>query len=144
MCLQIALYSLFGQPSFCSIFILSKSKDFHKVVSRIWMQLPFFANALFLTSGDSLGLKHVASPCKRIAFAAEVQKKPKRCRAFKVAKGPYIWFKLSLSLRCFSSRISVKYIRHVDSSHSRIAMATYFPVTECDSGSKSNFLKKYL
>ena len=28
MCLKIALYSLFGQPGFCLIFILSKKKSF--------------------------------------------------------------------------------------------------------------------
>ena len=28
MCLKIALYSLFGQPEFCLIFILNKNNDF--------------------------------------------------------------------------------------------------------------------
>ena len=65
------------------------------------MELPFFANALFWASGDSLGLKHVASPCKQISFAAEVQKKPKRCTALKVAKGPYILIQIISQFEMF-------------------------------------------
>ena len=30
-CLKITLYSLFGQPGFCLIFILSKNKGFQSV-----------------------------------------------------------------------------------------------------------------
>ena len=29
MCMKIALYSLFGQPELCLIFILSENKDLH-------------------------------------------------------------------------------------------------------------------
>ena len=50
------------------------------------MQLPIFENALFWASGDNLGLKCPANSCKRVVFEAEVQGKPKRCRALKVAK----------------------------------------------------------
>ena len=52
------------------------------------MQLLFFGNALFWASGDNLGLKCPANFCKGVAFTAGVQKKPKRCRALKLAKGP--------------------------------------------------------
>ena len=48
----------------------------------------FFANALFRASGDNLGLKHPVNPCKQVVFVTGVQKKPKHCRALKVAKGP--------------------------------------------------------
>ena len=54
------------------------------------MQLPTLANALFLASGDNLGLKNPANFCKQVAFAAGVQKKPKDCLSLKVAKGPSI------------------------------------------------------
>ena len=37
---------------------------------------------------DNLGLKCPADFCKQVVFAAGVQKKPKRCRAIKVARGP--------------------------------------------------------
>ena len=47
-------------------------------------------------------------------------KKPKACRALKVAKRPLIWLR-SLNLRWFSS---VKR-RHVDNSHSSIVMVAY-------------------
>ena len=57
------------------------------------MQPLFFANALFWASGHDLGLKQPENSCKQIAFAAGVQKEPKYCRAFKVAKGPSIWLK---------------------------------------------------
>ena len=59
-----------------------------RVISRIWKELPFFANALFWASGDNLSLKYPASSCKQVAFAAGVQGKPKHRRALKVAKGP--------------------------------------------------------
>ena len=50
-------------------------------------------NALFWASGDNLALKRPANSCKQVAFAAGVQKKPKRCRVLKVANRPQIWFK---------------------------------------------------
>ena len=37
MCLKIALYSLFGQPGFCLIFILSKNKGFQ---SKALLKMP--------------------------------------------------------------------------------------------------------
>ena len=37
MCMKIALYSLFGQPELCLIFILSKNKDFH---SGVLLKMP--------------------------------------------------------------------------------------------------------
>ena len=37
MCMKIALYSLFGQPEFCLIFILSENKDFH---SGVLLKMP--------------------------------------------------------------------------------------------------------
>ena len=55
-----------------------------RVVSRIWIQLLFFENALFYVSGDNLDLKRPANSwasSKLVAFVAGVQKKPKRCRA---------------------------------------------------------------
>ena len=52
------------------------------------MQLWFFANALICVSGENLGLKYPANPCKQVAFAAGVQGRPKRCRVVKIAKGP--------------------------------------------------------
>ena len=64
--------------------------------------------------------------CKQVAFVAGVQGKAKRCRAVKVARRPYIWFKKSLNLRCFSSGISLKHILHVGTSHSSILVTTYF------------------
>ena len=51
-----------------------------KAVSRLWMQFPFFANALFWASGHNLGLKHPANSCKGVAFAAGTQWKPMHCR----------------------------------------------------------------
>ena len=48
------------------------------------------------------------------------------CRALKVDKRPYIWFTLSLNLRCFSFGISIKQIHHVDTSHSTTVMVRYF------------------
>ena len=100
-----------------------------RAVSRIWMQLPFFANALFWAPGNNLGLKRPANSCNRVAFATGVQGKPKHCRALKVAKGPEM----------FSCGISVKYKCHVDTSHSTIVMVTYF---SCN-GSLT-FFAKYL
>ena len=52
------------------------------------MQLRVYANTLFWVSGDNLGLKRPAKSYQRVAFAAEIQKKPKRCIALKVVKGP--------------------------------------------------------
>ena len=80
----------------------------------------FFPNALFWFSGDNLGLKHPASSCKRVSFAAGVQSKSKHCWALKVAKGPLIWFKKSHTLRCFSSRIFDYHIFHTDLGQSAI------------------------
>ena len=51
------------------------------------MSLPVFANALFWASGDNVGLNSPTNSCNRVALAAGVQKKPKRCRALKVTKG---------------------------------------------------------
>ena len=59
-----------------------------RVVSRIWMSLPFCANALFWALGHNLGLKRPAKSCKQIAFGAGVQKKPRLCRALKGFKRP--------------------------------------------------------
>ena len=82
----------------------------------------FFVNPLFWVSGDK---KRPANSCKWVAFAAGVQEKPKCCRALKAAKGPWILFKLSLNLRSFSSGISVKSIRHIETCHSSIVTVTY-------------------
>ena len=62
--------------------------SFSRAVSRIWMQLPFYANALFWELSDNLGVKPPANSCERVAFSAGVQGKPKRCRTFKGAKEP--------------------------------------------------------
>ena len=70
-----------------------KNLKLTRAVCTIWMQLPFFANALFWASGDNLGLERPANSCKQVAYVAGVQGKPKHCRALKVAKGPQIWFK---------------------------------------------------
>ena len=59
-----------------------------RAVSRIWMQLSFFANVLFLAPGDNLDLKCPADCFKLAAFAAGFQGKPKHCRALKAAKRP--------------------------------------------------------
>ena len=64
-----------------------------RVVSGIWMQLSFFANGLLWASAVNLGLKRPASSCKQVVFAAGVQKKPKRLRVLKVAKGTWRVFK---------------------------------------------------
>ena len=50
-----------------------KSEYHNRAISRIWMQLPFFANALFWALSDNLDLKRPANSCKQVAFAAEVQ-----------------------------------------------------------------------
>ena len=39
-------------------------------VSKIWMQLLFFAVAIILALGDNLRLKHPANSCKQVVFAA--------------------------------------------------------------------------
>ena len=70
------------------LYMKSAQAGMYREVSRIWMQFPFFANTLFWASDDNLWLKHPANCCNRVAFAAGVQKKPKRCKALKVAKRP--------------------------------------------------------
>ena len=47
-----------------------------------FLQIPYFGRQV------TMWLKHPASSCNRVAFAAGVQKKPKRCKALKVAKRP--------------------------------------------------------
>ena len=59
-----------------------------RVVSRIWMQLWVFAYTVFWASGDNLDLKRPAKSYQRVFFAAEIQKKPKRCISLKIVKGP--------------------------------------------------------
>ena len=54
------------------------------------MQFPFFANGLFWASRDNLSLKRLANHRSQVVFAAGARGKPKRCRAVKVVKGPYI------------------------------------------------------
>ena len=60
-------------------------------MKKLVLKCHFFANPLLWASGDNLGLKHPSNSCKQDDFAAGVQKKPKRCRALKLAKGPLMF-----------------------------------------------------
>ena len=123
----------------CILFLLYALIDIHWVfktflltnilIKKVYLPGLYlgFANALFWASGDNLGLTCPANSCKQVASAAGDQGKPKHCRALKAAKGPLLWFKLSLSLRRLSFRVSIKHICHVDNtSQSTIVMVTYF------------------
>ena len=117
------------------IFFKSKKQDINNQgrIQDLNATSVFFAKDLFWTSGDNLGLKYPAKSCKRVAFAAGIQKKLKRCRALKVAKR-------TLNL---IQRITQFEMFFLQSFCQTFAMTLVTPM-EGDYFLKSDFFSKYL